>query len=417
MNPPPIVIAVGYSVRSLVAACSRAGLDCIAVDHFGDWDTREFAKGRWIQLELIDERFLAPGTMSAIEQIVSSSSEGNSFAFLLGGGMENLGEAVEQLRSIGTVLGPSESQRSQLRDWKFLQSAASAAGIGFPKTHTAEDTNDTYNSLDFESGLWKPLRGAGGLKIVRAEKNNATRDQGYWQRYIAGRQLGVACAVHTQGCRVIGATQSLAATDWPGPSEFIYRGSLGPVPLTDDAHGQVKRLCELLQQQLDYTGLLQFDFIQDADGRLWLLECNPRWTAGMEVLFGHCENCEHACELIDGVFLSISRIEQNAAVGRESPGNFNRTFAKAIVYAQQEIHLTEHLVHQLQRQSQGDTSSFTWLADLPYAAQTIERGHPIATVRTSVDESLNIRCEADTHSQLLLKLRSCADRLYALTGC
>lgn len=417
MNQPPIVIAVGYSVRSLVEACSRAGLDSIAVDHFGDWDTREFAKGRWIQLELFDERFLAPGTMSAIEQIVSSSSEENSFAFLLGGGMENLGEAVEQLRSIGTVVGPSESQRSQLRDWKFLQSAASTAGIKFPKTRTADDCNDTYISLNTESGLWKPLRGAGGLKIVRADKNLATRNQGYWQQFVAGRQLGIACAVHPHGCRVIGATQSLVATDWPGPSEFIYRGSIGPVPLTDDANGQVNRLCELLQQQLGYSGLLQFDFIQDADGRLWLLECNPRWTAGMEVLLGHFEHGEQARELIDGVFLSTSCGEQNVAIARKSSGNSGRTFAKAIVYARQELHLSEQLVHQLQCQSQGDTSSVTWLADIPYAAQTIELGHPIATVRTSVDEPLNVRCEADPYSQLLLKLRSCADRLYTLTGC
>lgn len=412
MNHPPIVIAVGYSVRSLVEACSQAGLDCIAVDHFGDWDTREFAKGRWIQLELIDERFLAPATMSAIKEVVTSCDAGNSFVFLQGGGMENLGEAVEQLRSIGTVLGPSESQRSRLRDWKFLQSAARAAGIQFPKTQAADDSNDFYSNLGIERGLWKPLRGAGGLKIVRAENGSATHSHGYWQQYIAGRQLGISCAVDPRGCRVIGATRSLAASDWPGPSEFIYRGSLGPVPLTDDALGQVTRLCELLHQQLDYCGLLQFDFIQDADGRLWLLECNPRWTAGIEVLLGHCEDRELARELIDGVFLAALYSEPNPAFG-----NSYRRFAKAVVYARQELHLNEHSVHQLQLQSKCDTGGFAWLADIPYAAQSIELGHPIATVRTSVDEPMSMGCEADTDSQLLLKLLSCADRLHAIIGC
>ena len=93
MNNSPVIFAVGYSVRSLVEACSRAGLDCVAVDHFGDADTRAFAKDRWVQLELVDERLFCQETLSAIERFVASFHSASSFVFLLAGGMENLGEA------------------------------------------------------------------------------------------------------------------------------------------------------------------------------------------------------------------------------------------------------------------------------------------------------------------------------------
>ena len=424
MDNSPVIFAVGYSVRSLVEACSRAGLDCVAVDHFGDADTRTFAKDRWVQLELVDERLLSQETLAVIERVARSFHSASSFVFLLAGGMENLGEAVEQLRCIGTVIGPNEMQRTKLRDWTFLQSAANASGIEFPQTLTPWRTlpssgvlanvGSVGNDQREQSWLWKPVRGAGGLKIVRTEKMSETCGEGYWQQYIAGRQLGVTCSIHEEYSLVVGATKSLDASDWPGPSEFIYRGSIGPVELTADALRQVTNLCVYIQQQLDFSGLLQFDFIQDADGRLWLLECNPRWTAGMEVLLGFFENSERTREFIVGTCLSNSSSELNLAVGRKPSGNSNHTFAKAIVYAEHEIHITEQTVDELHRQSQTDAGGFSWLADIPHAAQTIEQGHPIATVRASLNDPLNTLGEGETCSQLLHKLREHADRLHGL---
>ena len=431
MNNSPVIFAVGYSVRSLVEACSRAGLDCVAVDHFGDADTRTFAKGRWVQLDLVDERLFSQETLSAIERIVAGFQKGDAFVFLLAGGMENLGEAVEQLRCIGTVLAPTEAQRSKLRDWTFLQAAASASCIKFPQTLSQwrtlpasgvladgvlADAGGVGHELNEHNWLWKPIRGAGGLKIVRGRKMSETCGDGYWQQYIAGRQLGITCSIHEEYCLVVGATKSLDANDWPGPSEFIFRGSIGPIQLTDEVEKQVTDICVHIQQQLGFSGLLQFDFIQDAEGRLWLLECNPRWTAGMEVMLGFFEDGERTLDFILSTCLSNSSSELNISVGHKPSGNANRTFAKAVVYAEHELHLTEQTVRELQRQSQANAGGFSWLADIPHAAQTIEQGHPIATVRASLNDPSNTLSDADSCSHLLLLLREHADLLRGLVN-
>ena len=341
-----------------------------------------------------------------------------------------MGKRVEQLRGFGTVIGPTEAQRAKLRDWKFLQTAAIEAGIEFPQTLSpwrtlpasdvladgvladgvlADDVLADAGSVGHEQHkqheqheqrwLWKPVRGAGGLKIVHAEKRSETCGEGYWQQYIAGRQLGITCTIHEEYCLVVGATKSLDASDWPGPSEFIYRGSIGTVPLSDEADQQITNLCVHIQQQLGFSGLLQFDFIQDTDGRLWLLECNPRWTAGIEVLLGFFENSERTRQLILSACISNSSRELNVAVGRKTSSESKRTFAKAIVYAEHEIHLTEQTVRELHRLSQADAGGFTWLADIPHAAQTIEKGHPIATVRASLNDPLNTLSEGENCSQ------------------
>ncbi len=140
------IFAIGYSVRALVEACVMAGFDTIAIDHFGDTDTRGIAKQHWIPLELTPDGHLTDTAFASIKSAVESTASrgvyptvdstlqsaphssatnqrNNSSAFfLLGGGMENLGQVVEQLRSIATVLGPTEVQRIALRDLVFCKS-------------------------------------------------------------------------------------------------------------------------------------------------------------------------------------------------------------------------------------------------------------------------------------------------------
>jgi hypothetical protein len=53
------------------------------------------------------------------------------------------------------------------------------------------------------------------------------------------------------------------------------------VPLwADDA----AKFVELLAKDLNFTGSLAFDFMRSADGKLFVLECNPRLTSGIHVL-------------------------------------------------------------------------------------------------------------------------------------
>ena len=384
----PAVIAIGYSVRALVEACSHASLESVAVDHFGDADTRYFANDRWIDLKLTERGRLSTDTRHALQTAATEFMRtGKSVVFVLAGGMENLGGAVEQLREIAPVLGPSEVQRRALRDIEFLVDVARAARLQTPQIRFYETRGSGW--------LWKPRSSAGGLRIVRNARAVADHGGGYWQEYICGEQIGVSCLVEPERCQILSATSSFGAAEWPGPTEFIYRGSFGPIALSTECKLQIESLCRHIRTRSGYLGWLQFDFIRDTRGDLWLLECNPRWTAGMEILL-FSSSVDPVREILQSNNFSVST--QTAV----QSGTFE-CFAKAVVYATQSIHLTAELITKL--------NSMEGLADRPHAPQLIERGHPIVTMRAGLQCDQSSPIEGVNRVRLLNKLRQQADEL------
>ena len=399
------VLAIGHSVRALVEACSMAGVNCIAVDHFGDADTRRFAHDHWIELKLTEHGLLSPETGVELQSVATELLKQDKRAFfLLAGGMENLGAACEQLRKIAEVIGPSESQRTAVRDIRWLQLLAAECGLQVPAMR---------QSIDDESGwLWKPLFGAGGLHVSRKRDVYVEADglcrEGYWQQFIHGEPIGVSCLVSADGVKVLGATGGFDAEEWPGPLEFIYRGSYGPVTLSPESESNIATLCERIHERTGYSGWLQFDFIREQiDGKqpaqLWLLECNPRWTAGMEVIV-NAGKVNPVNELLS----SLQFIETSTGVhenGDMQPSTSAVSFAKAVVYAKQFIELNQESIDRLQ--------CIEGIADLPHLPQRIEAGHPIVTVRAWLRSDSFTQNEAVNKQQLLDKLRWRAEQVWS----
>ncbi len=385
---PPVVIAVGYSVRALVEACCQAGLESVAVDHFGDADTRKYANGRWIEFQLSERGQLSSETRQAINAAAAEFMRaGKSPLILLAGGMESLAGAVEQLREIAPLLGPTEQQRCMLRDIEFLRDVAREVGMQTPRPEFRQIKDGNF--------LWKPRTSSGGLKIVRSKRPGVDTESGYWQEFVQGEQIGVSCVVDGERCQILGATSSFDAAEWPGPLEFIYRGSIGPIALSAECQSQIESLCDRIQDRIAYHGWLQFDFIRDARGVMWLLECNPRWTAGMEILL-FAGSVDPVRELVlNNRFATSTRFD-----GREHTFD---CFAKAIVYATQTINLTDALIAEL--------GQIEGLADRPYSPQLIERGHPIATVRAGLKGEHASLFEVQHRAQLLDELRQRAEEV------
>jgi len=304
--------------------------------------------------------------------------------------MENLGGAVEQLHEIAPVIGPTEKQRRALRDIEFLQDVAWVAGLQTPQLH--------YDGVNDGGWLWKPRSSAGGLKIVRSEFAAAEIDSGYWQEFIPGEQIGVSCVIDPSRCQILGATSSFDAADWSGPSEFVYRGSIGPMYLNTECQTQIEGLCHQIRERIEFFGLLQFDFIRDDCGALWLLECNPRWTAGMEI-FLFAGGVNPVRELF-----SIN--DHNTSIRIEDRLSEFECFAKGIIYATKSSNLTDDLIAKLD-QIEG-------LADRPHGPQLIERGHPIATVRAGLKCDQASQVEAENRVRLLEELRKRAERVRGL---
>jgi hypothetical protein len=210
--------------------------------------------------------------------------------------------------------------------------------------------------------------------------------RGYWQEFIAGRVLGVTCLITDAGVRWLGATEALTSDQWQGPSPYVYRGSLGPLHLDAQHSDTSLARATRVGQQLHYRGYLQADLIEDAHGRLWLLEINPRWTAGMEIL-QLC--CASAGSSPLAAHLSAYGIDIATEFHLGAPETV--LAAKAVLYAPRDLRLAPEQRARLQsfRQRQPRGHEAWWnIADVPAisadAPLTFGQGQPVLTLRVGL---------------------------------
>ncbi len=277
----PTVAIIAYSGRALAQAASMAGCKSVVFDQFGDVDT--LASCSEHHFVSFDRQQSCLVQQLQKHQITLSSCD----AILIGGGCENQPAAVQFLASFGKVSQslPTPTQLNQLRSVEGWQAAANASGVRFPKTEWVRPSIAVASQAPW---LRKSRRGAGGVHVrqIDASDHSSEMPHSYWQQMVLGDCLGVHLVAERDGCRVLGATLALTADQWYGPLPFIYRGSWGPISLTPKQVSQILRLGEWYRSTTGIRGWLQLDFVRSPDGQLWLLDVNPRWTAGMEVFSG-----------------------------------------------------------------------------------------------------------------------------------
>lgn len=377
----PPLLAVGLTCRALAEAMTSEGFKAACIDAFGDEDLREISL-----LSCIPEQWLESSIIEAVHKTINRGQQADQpHAALLAGGIEHRPSLNEFLHTHLLALGPNPGQVNALRSPAFLGQLAEAAGLRMPAMLDRTDRRPA--NLPPGSWLRKPLASGGGMGICRIADSRRIAShesrETYLQHFIAGRSTGATLILNSQShkaesCRLLGLTESFTEFEWPGPSEFVFRGCLGPIAASLDQIDAIHRFGRLIAQELNYRGWLQLDFIESADGQLWLLEANPRWTAGMEILqlCGLRPLREHLdCFVEFGQQGRQQRPPSELALDADPSPNFA---SKAIVYAEQDIELKASLLkelHQLPRE---------YYCDLPSAQtqnQIIERGHPLLTVR------------------------------------
>ena len=372
------------------------------LDHFGDCDTLAAAA----QFQAVPHWGHNPPSvqydrlLEQLQQCVQSVSPvhrkgaypwcGGVF---LGGGMENWPELLEAIATHFLILGPSAAQITQLRSLEFLLRSAAAAGVRVPPT-LAQNTPAASSMNSNSQWIWKPFQGAGGLKINRLStdllqsvtSSPLTADRaspGYWQQFQRGRVVGATCILDDDSVEFVGATESYLKEDWAGPSEFIYRGSWGPLPLSPQLRRRIVALAECVRQEIGLRGWLQMDLVVDDAQRPWLLEYNPRWTAGMEVLVATGRNPVAAHCRAYRVHLAPSR-KRTKSKPCDGVLPVEHQFAKAVYYAEQDIELTPPRLDALHR------LGWHQVGDLPTRdslTTVIPQGHPLLTLKASCRHS------------------------------
>lgn len=288
-----VCVLAGVSVRAMAEAMADAGFDLVALDVFGDRDTRRWCRD-WISVAPA----AGPPRLSAqplLSALASLSARADVAGWIAGSGFEAdpglLGRAARLLPLVGCA--PEVVQR--LREPSAFFALLDALRIAHPEVR--------FRPPAAPAGwLMKDARGTGGWAVrpaadagrandaalpgIRPPGEGGAGDEGgdavwrYWQRQAPGQAMSACFVADGRQAVVLGHNRLLSRRF--GRRPYVYCGAIGPVPLAPEVEAEVQRSVDALVWATGLVGLASLDFLLDREA-LTVLECNPRPSASLEL--------------------------------------------------------------------------------------------------------------------------------------
>jgi predicted ATP-grasp superfamily ATP-dependent carboligase len=334
-DAPPLFVA-GISARALAVAARRSGLAAIAIDAFGDLDTREASCETFVLENAIGG--FANVDLTAV--VAARAHDNAAVGFVYGAGFDDCPHRLAQVQSATSILGSSPKTMALTRDPRFFAQACAGADLAHPEiAFAAPDEPSRW--------LTKRRGGSGGLHVMAGADKLLLNADEYWQRYIEGRSVSLLFVRDSRALTPIAWSEQWTAPC--GEAPFRYGGAAGPIEGPTDLLDRLTALTGAL----GVRGLASADF-RDDGRRFWLLEINPRPGATLD-LFD-----EDADPLLARHLAAVATKLARPPIPR-SPS------AAEIVYAD--------VAFVVPTREWED-----WTADRPPPGTAISRGSPICTV-------------------------------------
>ncbi|MEM6640492.1 MAG: ATP-grasp domain-containing protein [Pseudomonadota bacterium] len=173
-----------------------------------------------------------------------------------------------------TVFSPTQREVETLQDKLAFAHNAQTDGLSVPET-ALSGTDEAHAIAASGPTVTKPVHGCSGQGVAFHDQGAEIRVPAdhLVQRRIDGRHISTFSLVHNG--RVC-ATALYEGTLMLGTVAVCFR-RVTTAPAIDDWIARFTATRPL-------SGFLSFDFIVDADGTPWAIECNPRTTSGIHFL-------------------------------------------------------------------------------------------------------------------------------------
>jgi predicted ATP-grasp superfamily ATP-dependent carboligase len=283
------------------------------------------------------------------------------------GALENHPALVDQIGATRKLYGNPGHVLRRVRDPVLLARMLGEEGLRSPDV--------TLRSPSGGAWLRKPVDSSGGDRIVLlhrqaiAGKGESTSNTShYYQQFVDGESCSALYVAAEGRALYLGATRQLIGCDWAGASGFRYAGSVGPLALEQQTVVTFQRIGDCLARRFGLVGIFGVDAIV-ADGVVWPVEVNPRYTASVEVL-------ERTLDI------QAIAIHVGACRDSELPPLKTRPSkcycAKAILYATEETTVSDRFMQLVEDLNASVESPV--VADIPAVGRDIQPGHPVVTV-------------------------------------
>lgn len=293
--PAPVLITAGLSVRAMTASARRTGMQVMALDAFGDADTRRHAH-HWEPIARAGAmRIDASLAHDALERLASTPG---LLGWVPGAGFERWPAGLVAHAIQPRLLGNTPASWHVTRNPEAFFDVLDALNIAHPAVQLQAPSSPA-------GWLRKDMHGAGGWHIRAARRHDATRPGRYWQAVAQGSAMGALFIANGKDSRTIGVHRLLTATHAArrGMPACGFAGMIGPLPLPLSIRTHIDAIIEKLVPACSLVGLCSLDLLLDEDtGTLQVLEINPRPSASLVLydqdferglMHAHVDACLH----------------------------------------------------------------------------------------------------------------------------
>jgi predicted ATP-grasp superfamily ATP-dependent carboligase len=268
----PALVVAGLSVRVLAEAARAGGFVVIALDLFGDRDTRR-ASREWRAIG--DPAHLRIDPAALRTALAEAALLPDVAGWVPAGGFEDAPDLLEAggpaLPCLGTTAGAVRRLRRPAEFFGVLD----RLGLAHPPiTHAPP--------AQAEGWLAKRGGGCGGLHVRAAVEMAADAAPPpadlYFQREQPGTPMSALFVADGERATIVALNRLLTVT--LGERRHVYAGAVGPLQAPALERWLAAAL-DALVPEFGLRGLASLDFIADRHGHAWLLEINPRPSASM----------------------------------------------------------------------------------------------------------------------------------------
>lgn len=356
-----MLAVAALSARMLAEAATDDGFDVVALDLFGDADTRRVCS-QWVPI----------GSAAALQidadllltALAALAQREGVIGWIAGSGFEGRPELLERAAELLPLIGASADAVRRVRDPDAFFGFLDVQGIAHPQVRMTAPA---------EAAGWlvKDAHGCGGWHIQRvAVPRDPTRAMPvpahhYFQREMQGVPMSATFLANGHDAYVLGFNQLIVRCF--GARPFVYCGVVGPVPLSADIAIRITAATRVLARQFSLRGLASLDFILDGDA-LSVLEVNPRPPASM-ALYGKRFAVSGSMGIVAAHMSACLRDE---LPGWSAPAANEGVRGTEIVFAPRPLWLDESAARQLAERAA--------CHDLPAHATRFEAGDPVCSV-------------------------------------
>lgn len=264
---PATAVVAGLCARPLAESARRAGWRVIALDLFGDADTRR-ASMQWHRIGDPGSLAIAPALLR--QGLQHAARVPGVIGWIAGSGFEAIPEALALPVPGVPLLGMPAAAVRRTRDPACFFATLARLGLEHPEV-------SLHAPRAGRGWLLKDASGCGGWHIRRAGPGGTHGRNVYFQRIQPGEPMSALFLADGTRARLVALNRLIVRP--LGALPFVYAGAIGPIrdaPLA----GRLEQALAALVPAFELRGLASLDFIAHA-GRALLLEINARPSSTM----------------------------------------------------------------------------------------------------------------------------------------